>query len=581
MTPAGFVPRRYPDIVRDLLTTLTGGTVGETAVVPAGDTIELRLLKDRPIRRVSHLEGVVAVTRSTADGEEVVEVPYRFTDADYELVASGAAGGEPDAIRFRPTGRRPPVGSTVTVNYYPSRARPAPVTDVNVGSVVRTLLEAVAREVAVVEAQLGHVYDSAFLDTAEGSSLDRVVALVGVTRRPAGVATVQVRFTRAAGGTGRIAIPVGTVVADAANNRYATALPLVLEPGEPSREVLAAAVSARTAAVDAGAIDRMEVLVAGVGSVGNDAAAVPAAAPESDADLRARARGALAVAARGTVDALHYGVLSVPGVKAVSVTEFPNGVPGEIAVSVAYEDPGDPLVAEAVADRIEELRPAGVRVVPTAVSELEVRITASLTLAGAGVPPQDLPAVQAGVEQRVVDLIAPLPPGAVLRQGPLVLAALADARIVDAAFHLETDTGAGPGVTATAAAILVPKRPFTFEVATETGQAAPGTGIALDVHLPIRLVAGVSAAEATAALTTAASSWAAGLQAGQAITVDGLLAAVRDDTRYQLLRAEAAVVAETAGRFLQLSDGVGSHPVATDDRVTLRGTVVDVREGSA
>ncbi len=575
-----FEPRTYPEIVRDLLTTLTGGTVGETAVVPAGDVVELRLLQDRPIRRVSHLEGVVAVTRATADGEEVVEVPYRFTDADYELVATGAAGAEPDAIRFRPTGRRPPVGSTVTVNYYPSRARPVPVTDVGVGSVARTLLESVGREIAVVEQQLGHVYDSAFLDTAEGSSLDRVVALVGVARRPAGVATVQVRFTRAAGSTGRITIPVGTVVSDAEDNRYATAMPLVLEPGEPSRQVLAAAVSARTAAVAAGAIDRMEVRVAGVGQVGNDAPAAAAAAPESDEDLRRRARGALAVAARGTVDALRWGILSVPGVKAVSVTEFPNGVPGEIAVSVAYATP-DEAVARDVADRIEELRPAGIRVVSSRATETEVRVTATLTLAGSGVPPADLAALQAGVEERVAALIADLPPGGTLRQGPIVLAALSDARVVDAAFEFATATGAGPTVSAPADAILRPVHPFTFRVSTEGGQAAPGAEIAVDVHLPVRLVAGVSAAQATAALTAATTSWVAGLQPGQAITVDGLLAAVRDDTRYQLLRSDTAVTTEAAGRFLQLSDGVGSQPVAAGDRVTLRGTVVDVREGGA
>ena len=584
MTADGFVARIYPDIVRDLLTTLTGGTVGETAVVPAGDIVELRLLRDRPIRRVSHLEGVVAVTRSTAEGEEVIDVPYRFTDADYELVATGAAGEEFDAIRFRPTGRRPPVGSTVTVNYYPSQTRPVPVTDVNVGSVVRTLLEAVGRELAVAEQQLKHVYDSAFLETAEGSSLDRVAALVGVVRRPAGVATVTVRFLRAAGSTGRITIPVGTVVSDAANNRYTTTVPLVLEPGEPSRQVLAAAVSAGTEPVAAGAIDRMEVLVAGVATerpVTNDAAAVPAAAPEADDDLRRRARGALAVAARGTVDALHFGILSVPGVKAVSVSEFPNGVPGEIAVSVAYPTPGAPAVEKAVAEGISQLRPAGIRVVPTGLTEVEVRVTGTLTLAGSGVPAADLPGLQAGVEQRVVDLIRPLPPGAALRQGPLVLAALADPRVVDAAFQLETDTGAGPGVTAAPHAILRPKRPFTLQVSTETGAATPGAEIAVDVHLPVRLVAGVTAAEATTALTAAATSWLAGLGPGQAITVDALLAAVRDDTRFQLLRAESAVTTECAGRFLQLTDGVGSHAIATGDQVTVRSTVVDVREGGA
>ena len=399
--PHGFVPRPYPDIVRDLLTTLTGGTVRETAVVPTDDVIELRLLAERPIRRVSHLQGEIEITRVVrapngdvvlgADGEpeqETVGVPFRFTDADFELFATGAEGDEHDAIRFRPNGHRPRTGSTVTVNYYPTQTLPVPITDLNVGSVTRTMLESVARELAVQELLMENIYRSAFIETADGANLDKVVALVGVQRRPAGVATVQVRFTRAPGSTGRITVPVGTVVADADGNRYATVTPLVLEPGEPSRQVVAAAVSRGTAAVAAGALDRPEVLIAGVSGVTNEAPAAEAAAPESDDELRRRARGALAVAARGTLDALKFGLLSIPGVKDVAITEFPNGVAGEIRIDVAYK-PEDPDVEAEVAERIADLRPAGVRVIPQRAASADVTVTAALTLAGAGVSPAD------------------------------------------------------------------------------------------------------------------------------------------------------------------------------------------------
>ena len=93
--------------------------VREVVTVPSGDLVVLDALRDRPIRRVSHLQGVVEVTRPMRDvngdvvrdaqGEavsETVPVPYRFTDADFEVVATGQHGTERDAIRFRPTGRR-------------------------------------------------------------------------------------------------------------------------------------------------------------------------------------------------------------------------------------------------------------------------------------------------------------------------------------------------------------------------------------------------------------------------------------------------------------------------------------------
>ncbi|CAN5589382.1 hypothetical protein BH24ACT5_BH24ACT5_20400 [soil metagenome] len=592
--PDTFVPRPYPDIVRDLLTTLTGGTVRETATVPVGDVVELRLLADRPIRRVSHLQGEIEVERPVRnesgdvvlDGNgdpeiETVGVPYRFTDADFELFATGAAGAEHDAIRFRSTGRRPPVGSTVTVNYYPTQTRPTPITDLNVGSVTRTMLESVARELSLVELQMENVYRSAFLDLAEGSNLDKVVALVGVQRRPVGVATTRLRFSRAPGSTGRITVPTATVVSDADGNRYSTVAPLVLEPGEPSREILAAGLSRSTPAVDAGALAQLEVLIAGVASVTNDSPAADAAAAETDDELRRRARSALSVAARGTLDALRFGLLAIPGVKDVAVTEFPNDIAGEIRIDVAYERDGDAALEAQVAERIEDLRPAGVRVLPPVpTTNTDFTVAASITLGGSGVSGSDLVSLQSALEERVVAYIRSLPPGGTLRQAQVVLAALTDVRIVDASFEFAVGGGTPTTtVSAPTGTVLRPLQPFAFTVATESGAAGPGETIHVDTMVPVHLVVGVTAADAEAAIITAASAWAASRQGGQTITADALIAALRDDTRHQIIRAEMTVTTEAADRFLQLADGLGSHPVGPDDHVVIRTIRVVVREG--
>lgn len=592
--PDTFVPRPYADIVRDLLTTLTGGTVRETATVPAGPVLVLNQLANRPIRRVSHLQGEVEIERPVRDAQgnvvldgngdperETVAVPYRFTDTDFELVASGGDGAEPDAIRFRPKGRKPPVGSTVTVNYYPAQTVGLPITDLNVGSVSRTMLEAVGRELALTELSLEHVYRSAFLETAEGANLDKVVALVGVTRRPAGIAMVRVRFPRAPGSTGRVTIPAGTVVADPEGNRFATVAPLVLEPGEPSREVLAAGRSRSTPAVAAGAIDRLEVLVAGVAPPSNAEAAAPAAAAETDDELRRRARGALAVAARGTLDALRFGILAVPGVKDVTVVEFPHGVSGEIRVDVAYERADDAEAEAAVRERIEDLRPAGVRVDPVPASSLALQVSVVLTLAGEGVPASALGELEAGLQARVAAFVRSLPPGGTLRQAQVATVALADPRIVDASFEFTTGGPPSSSVTAPEGRVLQPVEPFRFDVSTESGAAAPGLTIRLDAAVPIHLEAGVTAAEAEQAIQLAASSFASGLAGGEAVTVDGLIAAVTDHSRYVVVRTEVTATTEADGRFLRLADGQGSHPVGPSDQVVLGTLHVDVREGGA
>jgi hypothetical protein len=89
---------------------------------------------------VSSLDGSVGTAEKP--------VPYRFTAADFELIST-AGDANLDAIRFRDGGRRPIPNSDLTVNYYPVQTPPVPVNDLNVGSVVRTLLETVAVEMAV------------------------------------------------------------------------------------------------------------------------------------------------------------------------------------------------------------------------------------------------------------------------------------------------------------------------------------------------------------------------------------------------------------------------------------------------
>ena len=206
MSGLEYSPRLYADIVRDLLTTLTGGTIAEPAIAPVTGPLVLDRLASRPIRRVSYLEGV-----TDAGGSPV---PVRFTDADFDL-ADTDGDGRLDAIVFRENGRKPIPGSILTVNYYPvQNVRPVPLTDLNVGSVVRTLLETVGRQIAQDEQYLDLIYRSAFLETAEAGSLDKVVALIGVSRLPARHPLVEVRFGRSATTGGKITIPAGTVVTD-------------------------------------------------------------------------------------------------------------------------------------------------------------------------------------------------------------------------------------------------------------------------------------------------------------------------------------------------------------------------------
>ena len=150
--------------------------------------------------------------------------------------------------------------------------RPA-LTDATAGSVVRTLLEAFARELAVAYEQLDTVYRYAYLDTAEGTALDRVVALLGLERMPMGFLVGSVAFSRATPTLADIAIPAGTAVAGRGVPLVQTVAEAVLIAGQ--RTVLADVRSIDrpkdAKSVAAAALTLMPRPIAGIEQVSNPA----------------------------------------------------------------------------------------------------------------------------------------------------------------------------------------------------------------------------------------------------------------------------------------------------------------------
>ncbi|HEX8001079.1 MAG TPA: hypothetical protein VF519_00120 [Mycobacteriales bacterium] len=574
-----YVPRTYPEIVRDLLTTLTGGVVRETLTADVTPDRRLRdagtvaaRLAQRPVRRISHLAGKIPVAGKPVD--------YRFTPADFELVPS-ADGAEPDTIRFRPGAPQPIAGTTLVVNYYPVDAREAPLTDLNVGSVVRTLMESVARELATLYEQMRVVYDSAFVETAEGGSLDKAVALVGVTRLPSGHPVASVRFSRRPGTPGRLTVPSGTAIVDAQGNRYLTNDELTLEPGEEARVVTARGESPATPVVAAHALTRPEVVIAGVGEVDNPEPGRALTSAESDAELRRRARGALHGVVHGTVDALRFRLLTLDFVKDVTIDEFPNGIAGEVAVTVAYaEDTPDNRAK--VADVIRRVRPAGIRVLDASATPRRVDADVAVVVAGGTPPsPAEAKAISDGAAERVRAVLAAVPPGGKVRRAQLVTAVLQDARLVDASVTLTPQGGAAAEeYQVPDGGVLEPGTVAVTKLDTEIAAGTVSTTSRVDVMLPVHLVSGVTRADAEAAATSRLDGYLATVAPDKPLTADALLSAVADNTRYGAVRAETVVTVSAGDRFLQLTDGQGTYQPLPGETMA-RGTLsFDVRDGT-
>ncbi len=168
------LPRRkeYRQIARDILLQITGGEVTEEHTYVSGRTSYA--LSNRPVEAIAEVKGLHRGVRKAF----VQGVDYRPSGNSVEWLGAD----------------HPDEGTKFEVRY--SFTRPGGLTDVNPGSVLRTLVEAISREIEYLYAQMDQAYLSGFVDTATGEALDMVVALLGVRRKPPQPSSGYVTFGR-------------------------------------------------------------------------------------------------------------------------------------------------------------------------------------------------------------------------------------------------------------------------------------------------------------------------------------------------------------------------------------------------
>ncbi len=303
--------------------------------------------------------------------------------------------------------RRPDDGSGIDVDYT-WRDRPAGLTDFNPGSVVGTLIRAVARELKVLYEQMDQAYRRAFIDVATGVALDSVVALLGIERHPAIKARGQVTFSRRTATGQPVVIAAGVSVADATGRTYVTLLPATIDPGATSVTVGVEAVQpGPDGNVNAGTVTVMPTPPTGVTGVTNDAPIDGGRPPEPDDQLRERAKHALERAGNATLNALKFAVLGVDGVDGVEVLD--HSVDGSIPlgeVRLRYSAAGDlDKAGQAVAAVVDTTRAAGIHAVAEQIQTILVSGTFYLvpdTVVPASAPAGFLTAVVAAIRELTI-----------------------------------------------------------------------------------------------------------------------------------------------------------------------------------
>ncbi len=245
------------------------------------------------------------------------------------------------------------------------------------GSVLRTLVEAFSRELAVCYEQLDAVYMAGYLDTASGAALERVVELLGVQRHQAGWLEGDVVFSRATPASSNIEIPAGTLVAGKGVQAFETLAPAKLLEGESSVRVPVRSLVPEGDPVDPGKLSLLKRPIPGVERVTNPGLLLPRREPESDDDLRTRARNAIRGGRTATISAIERAVLAL-GIVEVSVFEDPERA-GLVNVVIGDLDLTQAELDQAAA-AVEEVRPVGVRVNAFPARPVWIRVRATVVL---------------------------------------------------------------------------------------------------------------------------------------------------------------------------------------------------------
>ena len=377
---ADLIDRPYQEIVDDILTAVVGGVVNEPII------FDLKILLyplSEPALDVRKITG-------SAKGER----SYTFQKGiDFTFSAIG------NIITWQEDGTSPIDGSTFYVDYLRKESR-SPLTDVNVGSVSRTLCEAIGREIATVYQQINLAYLSAFIDTAEDKSLDMVVAILGLQRLTKEYAVGQVTFFRDPAVEGNITIQDGTLLRTKDGKIFRTTQLSTLQRGQVRINVAIRSTDkfkGDDGRVESGSITELAVPIAGISRVTNFDATFLGAGDETDDELRSRAKAAMRAAGSGTLAAIAQAVFEDRAT--LSEVMDPNGPPDK------RSDPGtvmlmvecEPERFSGLRAKIEETRAAGVYASVVAhYVFFKLRVQAKIT---AGLPP-------AGKAKVIDDIIA-------------------------------------------------------------------------------------------------------------------------------------------------------------------------------
>ena len=163
--------KRYIEIVDDILQHITRGQTSEKHLFSNSN----RIYKLESLPENKLVVGEIKV-RGFLNGN-----PHNFAyDRDYKIRDTNSIEWNIGENNSRDISR-PDENSLFEVSYVFNNS--SGLTDVNTGSVLRTIVEGISKEIESLYDEMESVYKDGFIETSSGSSLDHVVSILGIKRK--------------------------------------------------------------------------------------------------------------------------------------------------------------------------------------------------------------------------------------------------------------------------------------------------------------------------------------------------------------------------------------------------------------
>lgn len=333
------IERPFQEVIDDILVSLVGGVVNEPIFFDK---------KSDFYRLAEPAQGVRGITGLIEQQNGRTTTAAHSFEQDIDFVF------EPDqnAVIWQEGAKHPADETLFFVDYFRLNGS-SPITDINVGSVARTVSEAIGREIATLYQQVNRAYLSGFIDTAEGKALDLVVSILNVKRKTKDFAVGLITLFRDPTVVGDITIPSGTALTTQKGEvSFQTTEQRTLQRGQARIDVPVRAgedFPGEQGKVDANSITQLDRPIAGIARATNFEATFLGLADETDVQLRERARATLRAFSNATLAAIEKAVRDGRG-KTLETWD-PNGPPAKRSA------PGTAtLLIEAEPERLPSLK---------------------------------------------------------------------------------------------------------------------------------------------------------------------------------------------------------------------------------